>query len=130
MSSLILALFFWFPSPLHIMSESLFQEHRLSLLSLSYHILLKPFLITQCILIPLRISNFSTLRPAFLQHSITVFLLAALTSPCPSILAIGSSILSINHKSSLLSLVTSLSINLPPGRRHLFTLSKNACGLG
>ena len=31
---------------------------------------------------------------------------------------------------SLLSLVTSLRINLPFGRRHLFTLSKNACGFG
>ena len=36
----------------------------------------------------------------------------------------------ISHTNTLLSLVTSRRINLPFERRHLFTLSKNACGSG
>ena len=82
------------------------------------------FLTTQCILIPLRISNFSTFSPAFLQHFITTSLVGTRTSPCPHIFANGISNVFISHTNTLLSLVTSLRINLPFGRRHLFTLSK------
>lgn len=88
------------------------------------------FLTTQCMRIPFRISSFSTFKPAFLQQSVTTSLVAIVTSPCPHKFARGSSILSINHNNNLLSLVTSRSTSLPPGRRHLFTLSKNACGFG
>ena len=88
------------------------------------------FLTTQCIRIPLRISIFSTFNPAFLQHSVTVSFVVVLTSPCPHKFASGSSIWSISQTKSLFSLVTSRRINLPPGRRHRLTLSKNPCGSG
>ena len=76
------------------------------------------------------ISNFSTFNPAFLQHFMTTSLVGTRTSPCPHIFARGISNVFISHTNTLLSLVTSLRISLPFGRRHLFTLSKNACGLG
>ena len=113
---------------LHTGSISLFQVHLSHSLFLSLSVAFRYcFLTTQCSLIPLRISNFSTFSPAFLQHFITTSLVGTRTSPCPHIFARGISSVFISHTNTLLSLVTSRKINLPFGRRHLFTLSKNAC---
>ena len=78
------------------------------------------FLTTQCKRIPFRISNFSTVNPTCLQHSVISSLVAIFTSPCPHRFASGSSILSMNHRTILFSLVTSRSTSLPPRTKAPF----------
>ena len=78
----------------------------------------------------LNIASYKAISSPTYSYLPNQFILFSLPHNANAFLFGGSSILSMNHRTILFSLVTSRGTSLPPERRHRFTLLKNACGSG